>query len=486
MVGREQLKVRSFAELPIDDVVAYVPTETAYLAMSPAERTAHDQVALAETAENTRKATAVGRMAGAFGRGDPSTMRYLGRHIGDYDLIEAEFNRTQAPRTFAGIVKAGLAADIAVNGTTLAVYQRLSALYPNTKALDILKEAFIEAFVTAGSTQAVAKTQFTALFTNNRATIGSAPPLIVIVNANHGNVPALRTAVMQYLLNNRGQAPTAENDYNTVVPTLGHAGVPQTLGEIVNDFFVSELQARGKGLAVFADLADSYPAFEYRLRPAFRFVFGDEELQKVTEKRRSAKAAADVADPGSTANLDAKKAFLAHPMYTQLNFASSIESAAKFDVTYDPRTTELKVVVKLSFTWNDNTTTDQPAKIKKKEVGKQYGEKTWTDEAKTKFKNDLRTNILGIWNPTAPTIRCIKPGWEDIVAKPVFDIVEYPTAEVSTTTSVPRRPFSKPSATAPTKNLKAQGVSARGTDTGLKELTSLTRSPTRRCTSTFT
>jgi hypothetical protein len=32
--------------------------------------------------------------------------------------------------------------------------------------------------------------------------------------------PALRTAVMLYLLNNKGQAPTAENDYNTVVPTL--------------------------------------------------------------------------------------------------------------------------------------------------------------------------------------------------------------------------------------------------------------------------
>ena len=96
----------------------------------------------------------------------------------------------------------------------------------------------------------------------------------------------------------------------------------------------------------------------------------------------------------------AKNAFLAHGPFTLADFGSSIEPAAKFDVSYDPTTAQLKAVVKLSFEFTDAG--QQPTKVKGKEVGEQYGKSAWTDEARTRFKEDFRRNVLGVWNSGRP------------------------------------------------------------------------------------
>jgi hypothetical protein len=423
-VGARQVQVRSFAEIPIEEVQAYVPSERAYLAMSVPERAEHDQAVQSETgAANARAAAATGPIAAALALGVPDTLRYLRAHLAEYDEIEKEFDRVRAPATLAGALKAAFAAKITVGGTVPATYVDLSRKYPHEKALAILREAWLDALITAGAAnRTVADTTFTTMVSNTRAQLGATAALVQLAQNNHGNVAQFKQLVVAFLQQNKGKYPDAESDYNTAIPPL-NLGVPATLGEIVNEHFVTELRRLGAGLPAFVQLRDAYPAFEFRLRPAYRFLFGDAALIKVEERLRTAKAAAEVPDPGSAANMAAKQAFRDHGVYSQVDFASSIAPTAKFDVTYDPATAELKVVVKLSFNFLDSTQ-QLAGRVKGREVSPQYQQTAWTNAAKADWKNEFRRQVLAMWNPSSPTIRCTRPGWEDVVAKPVFEIQE--------------------------------------------------------------
>ena len=426
-VGARQVQVRSFAEIPIEEVQAYVPSEHAYLALSVQERAEHDQVAQSETAKATAKAQrAAGPIAQALALGVPDTLRYLRGHLAEYDEIEKEFDRVNAPATLAAALKTAFAAKIAAGGTVLATYLNLSGKYPHEKALAILKTAWLEALLAAGTAANpnAADSVLTTMLANQGPHMGAGPALSQLAQNNHANVPQFKQRVMGFLQQNRGKYPDVEKDYNSAVPALNLA-VPATLGEIVNEHFIAELRRLGAGLPAYVQLRDDYPAFEFRLRPAYRFLFGDAALLKLEERLRAAKTAADVPDPGSAANMAAKQLFRDHGVYTQLGFASSIAPAARFDVTYDPATAELKVVVKLSFAFVDNTA-PKAGKVRRREVGPQYEQAAWTNAAKADWKNEFRRQVLGMWNPNSPTIRCTRPGWEDIVARPVFEIQEVP------------------------------------------------------------
>lgn len=424
-VGALAIPVRSFAEIPIEEVTAYVPSEQAYLKLSTSERADHDQVAHDETVATAgRAARAVGPIASAIRRGRRATLAYLARHMADYDQIEHEFDRIKAPATLAATLKASFAATIALKGAVIGTYLELSRKYPNEKALAILHGAFLDELVARGAANRnVADNAFVAMLGANRAQVGAAPAFVQIAQANHTDPARLKQLVVAHLEQNRGKFPDAEADYNTAVPPLGLPNVPPTLGEIVNEHFVAELGRVGGGMPAYVQLRDRFPAFEFRLRPAYRFLFGDVALTSLTERLRASKAAADVPDPGSQANQAAKQAFRAHGLYSQANFASSIAAAAKFDVGYDPATAELKVVVKLKFEFLDSTT-PVAAKVKRREVGPKYEKTAWTDPAKDDFKAEFRRQVLGLWNANAPMIRCTRPGWEDLVARPVFEIQE--------------------------------------------------------------
>ncbi len=474
-VGALQVNMRAFAEIPIESVEAYVPAAREYLKMSPKSRAAFDAITQAESAKVAAAATATARMGVVFRQGLPATLGYVRRHADNWDAIEREYDATQAPSTLAGALRTSLQISVHGTGPTAPEYLRLAAMYPHTRMLEILREAFIAELVASGAAANAnaAQAPFDAIIAGQRDQLGAAPALAAIVTAHAADLQKLTKEVMKYLKKNRGKAPNVENDYNTVVPPLHLAGVPATLGEIVNDHFTAVLQGRGNNLANYARLAEDYPAFEYRLRPAFRFLFGEQALQIVTQRLRAAKGAATDPDAGSAANRSAKDAFMSGGPYLMADYGSAIEKAAKFDVAYDPTTQQLKVVIKLSFTFNDATAA--PAKVKKKEAGKNYGQNAWTDEAKAKFKDEFRRNVLGVWNPNAPTIRCTRPGWEGIVAKPVFEIQEVAQGagqhnNISATKAILA---DNPNAATPgqkPKVLKAQGVSAWGkVDTGLKE-----------------
>src|SRR5262249_3225943 len=152
---------------------------------------------------------------------------------------------------------------------------------------------------------------------------------------------------------------TIESDYNAEVPKLAIAAAPATLGELIHRFLVREFTTRGNGTDVIREFMEDYPAFQYRVKAAYRVVFGDAQLQVAMERMSAAQLAAEVPDAGDPANLTAKRAFRQHAPYTKVNFVPST-GTGKFDAEYNPSTGELKIIVKVFFDFMDAKAGTQP------------------------------------------------------------------------------------------------------------------------------
>jgi hypothetical protein len=133
-------------------------------------------------------------------------------------------------------------------------------------------------------------------------------------------------------------------------------------------------------------------------------------------------------------------------------------------------------VVKLSFEFRDSNTgttgSTRLGKVKGKEVGKQYGKNAWTPQSQNQYIEDFKRNVLNIWNPGTRTIRCVRPGWEDVMAQPVFEIQQVAKGNGQHNNVIATKAIleEKQVGNQKQKSLKAQGVSAWGkVDTGLKE-----------------
>ncbi len=427
-VGAQAIDVRSFAEIPVEEVKPYFVQANYRKSMTGNERTAFDVVKQARVNQLVTD-TGVKNNVGVAIAADPSTIQYVIAHPENYDLLESEFARVNTPRKLEDVLKPYFQGEAHANGSVANEYERLHAQIPNAKAWNILRNAFIAEMVAShvapnGGMAAIQVDQF---YTSNRAAYGTVAVLNPLITNNQANRVTLENAIMGFIATNKGKAPSVENDYNTAVaaltPTLTHPqNVPTTLGELVNSFFTREFKVRGKEVDVFADLMAKYPDFQYRIRPMYRLLFGEAQLRHVMQQMRKAHAAAEIPDPGSLANMRAKRAFRNHAPFTMANFATSINNAAKFDTEYNPENNQLKITLKVSFEFV--TTSNVQQQVKGNEVGSQYTNTAWDPTSEGEMKANYKKSILDIWNKEARPIQCNKPGWEDIMAMPVFDIQE--------------------------------------------------------------
>ncbi len=241
-----------------------------------------------------------------------------------------------------------------------------------------------------------------------------------------GNHAALLANVLVYIRTFPGRMETIEQVYNSEVPKLGIA-VPNTLGELVHNHFVSEFENRGNGTAVYQNISQLYPEFQYLVKPAYRLVFGEAQLKIMLQQIRTDEFAAEVPDPDGIDNILEKANFLFSGPYTLTNHVPST-SIGKFDAEYDPITDELKIIVKLSFDFVDLGDDYASVTVPSKPVDANYLKKKWDATAKQPWIAAFQHQIDQIWNGKF-TMQCIRPGWADVRAVPVMEVREVPLGQ---------------------------------------------------------
>jgi hypothetical protein len=470
-VGAQRVRVRSFQEIPVEEAQAYVESERQLASDDNYDQTSIDSAQtdadagardLAAAVQN-----AVARRAGP--RRDKAVVTLLEGQPRRYGQIEQLYNQGAGADTLAALIGRWYATALAGRALDAALYESLAKRIPDQRAKDALRTAWLAAAKAAQPTQTdnAAASAFKTVMEGSQNEVGTAPGLKRAVRLANGDASQLAQHIMDYARTHVAEQSTLEKVYNGTIPgTAGLAWAPATIGPTISKFFVQEFDGR-PGLLTFSRLMNRYPGLEYRLRPAYRQVHGDKELTVVTERYRALDARLDVPDPGGTANLDAKTRFLANGPYSVPNFASSVEKSAKFDAAYDPKTGDLHVTLKLAFEFQDTTTA--PVKIKNNEVGQQFSKQQWTDNAKAKYKADFQAAITRTWGANAPVIRCTRPGWEDIVARPTFEIQDVPLGQEHNKVKVMKAVLESGGAQAPNK--LAPGRSGWGSaETALKEV----------------
>ena len=184
-------------------------------------------------------------------------------------------------------------AHFAQHGNSHASYSALATDYPG------LVEDIDKAYTQMYGAPQLRKVQLDASTATATADVQRFGALAARYSGQHD---AMATAVMRYLKNNKGRGDLLESVYNQHVPPLGH-DVPPTLGLLVHGYFTSSLRRRGKGPKVYNSLKETYPDFAYRLKPAYREVFGDKQLQAMLLAGEETEAKKDVPDPDSLGNL---------------------------------------------------------------------------------------------------------------------------------------------------------------------------------------
>jgi hypothetical protein len=427
-VGALQVPVRSFQEIPPEEAKAYVETERQLAGDNPYSQTSITN-ARTEATDEARDLTTAVQNAVALAAGprrDKAVVGLLERQPHRYRQIEQSYNQRAGADTLTALLRRWYAAALAGKTLDATLYEKLAKRIPDDQARDALRTEWLAAARVAQPTATVdtLESAFKTVVEASQTVVGTAPGLLRAVRLANGDANRLGQHVMDYARTHVAEQPTLEKVYNNTVPgTPGLAWAPTTIGPTISEFFVKEFDGR-RGLLTFSRLMTTFPGLVYRLRPAYRQVHGDKELTAVTERYRALNAALDVRDPGGTANLNAKTQFMANGPYLLPNFGSSVEKAAKFDATYDPKTGDLHITLKLAFEFQDTTTA--PVKIKNKEVGQQFAKQQWTDTAKAKYKADFQAAIRQTWGANAPIIHCTRPGWEEIVARPTFEIQEVP------------------------------------------------------------
>lgn len=234
-----------------------------------------------------------------------------------------------------------------------------------------------------------------------------------------GDHPGMILAIMDHIKNNPGKGDELETAYNQHIPAQGY-DVPATLGEIVNTHFVNVFQTQGNSFGVYNQLLADYPDFGYRLKPAYRKLFGQDQLDTMLQQRQTADFATDVPDPNSFGNWLERIEFELHAPFVQANFEPNVgNKGQKFDVSFDPSTNVLKLTVRVAFEFSEG---QDFAVSKEVDPTSRFARKTWTEGDKYTYKHRYIEATAGVFNSSGIKIACLKPGWEHIVVTPKFVI----------------------------------------------------------------
>ena len=246
----------------------------------------------------------------------------------------------------------------------------------------------------------------------------------LIATADADDPDQFITEVMKMLEADPGRGDVLESVYNQHIAP--GRDVPATLGELVHAHFTKVFRERGDGFAVYNQLLTDYPDFGYRLKPAYRLVFGEDRLQRMLREREAAEAARDVPNPNSPDNVTDFLDFLTHGTFSLADFKpSSSATTGKFDARFDPLSGDLDIIVKVHYRFKD-LTTSTPADLSGEQpgFGKEFGRNTWDDAEKTAWKQAYVDAATGPFNSSGRKIACTRPGWGTITATPHFLIQE--------------------------------------------------------------
>ncbi len=242
-----------------------------------------------------------------------------------------------------------------------------------------------------------------------------------------GNHLALLTNVLAYMRSFAGRVGAIEKVYNSEVPQLGLA-VPNTLGDLAHNHFVSEFENRGNGSAVYRGLMQQFSEFQYLVKPAYRLVFGEDQLQQLLRQMRTDEFAAEVPNPDGLENQVDKLLFQLNGPYTLSDHVPAT-GIGKFDALYEPDTGQMKIIVKVNFEFVDYTDANyQLEGVAHNPLDPKYLQAQWDTAAKQPWIAEFKNQIDRIWNGKF-SMHCIRPGWEDISATPEMEVREVPDGQ---------------------------------------------------------
>jgi hypothetical protein len=314
----------------------------------------------------------------------------------------------------AGVsVKAYFEDELRAQGNSYQVYGRLLASHPGLESF--LAEIYKKVYGDSAFRQ-MELTRHTASAGHDITEFSLSA---YIYDGDHAGLIA---DVMTYLNAFPGRGDRLESVYNQHIPPLG-LDVPATLGEIVNEHFLTKFRTAGGSFAVYNQLATDFPDFTYRLKPAYRQVFGEAQLNTMLQQgQATANAAAD--GEHSQANMKDYLAFIVKGVFSLQDFVPTAGAGTgKFDATYNPITDDLDITVRVCYQFVDSAETPADTSKEAAGFGQQFGQKTWTDQAKANWKSDYEASATGAFNKGSRMIKCTRPGW-DFTAKPKFHVRE--------------------------------------------------------------
>ncbi len=247
-----------------------------------------------------------------------------------------------------------------------------------------------------------------------------------LAQTHTGNNLALLNGVLGYMRRFAGRVGTIESVYNEEVPKLG-LNVPRTVGALAHGYFVSVFEAQGNGTAVYQNLRQQFPEFQYLVKPAYRTVFGEAQLQQMLRQIRTDEFTQEVPNPNSAENQLDKALFQLGGPYTLTNFVPAT-GIGKFDAEYDPLTGQFKIITKVNFEFVDYTGNLELAEVREKPLDARYLEAQWNQNHKQPWINGFKQNISQVWDGKF-ALHCARPGWEDLVVRPVMEVREVPEGQ---------------------------------------------------------
>jgi hypothetical protein len=146
-----------------------------------------------------------------------------------------------------------------------------------------------------------------------------------------------------------------------------------------------------------------------------------EQVQRSPAERRAGPVASPVPMAGRELRVDrwspfggsSKKTFQNKQFKRDLFVPST--GIGRFGLRYDAKSGDLEVIVRLRFEF-----TDVDAAWASKASAADAG---WTDAKKQQWVTDYKSQIASVWGNISE-IRCTKPGWDDVVARPRIVIEE--------------------------------------------------------------
>jgi len=337
--------------------------------------------------------------------------------------IQTAYDTVFAPEKFSDLATNHFEGLFKGFGASVDEYAKLLKKFPTP----------FKAFIDDGAKKAVGQPQFDTMTKEHarrvRRSEGMSMQIIAIAQQYIGDRVGLRNAFMHILKHaDETDVTDIEKDYNEVIPHETGLDAPPTLGEMASEYFVQYFKDKGSAVAVYKQVSDDFKPLRYRIKPAYRLTFGEDELQKTLKQLKEDDLKAAVPDPDSLDNVLDKLNFQLGGPYKVENFTSST-SLGMFDAEYDPISEELKITVKLAFEFRDlNLQGQSVVTAPKKPLDPSFLKNTWDTTAKAPWLQNFKDQIDAVWNGKF-NMKCVRPGWEDITAKPIFEVKEVPMGQ---------------------------------------------------------